>query len=166
MEPYHSLFRERAIKEYIQRQEKDVLPRFTSPYITIFFYPLLLLLLLVGLFVWWGEVPLFISGSGVVLAEGHTNAPQNTKMVIVLFLPAKYASQIHPGAYAQMSVESARQRFTGRIEHVEARIMSPGEARKRYMLNDVTAQVITQSSVAAILLPAAKAYLICMQEIE
>ena len=35
MEPLHPFFREKAMKEYRQRQEKDVLPHFILPYITI-----------------------------------------------------------------------------------------------------------------------------------
>ena len=63
MEPHRSLFRERAIKEYMQRREKDVLPRLMAPSILIFLYLLLLLLLLAGLLVWWEVVPVFTTGS-------------------------------------------------------------------------------------------------------
>ncbi len=63
MEPHHSLFREKAIKEYMQRREKDVLPRMMAPSILIFLYLLLLLLLLAGLLVWWEVVPVFTTGS-------------------------------------------------------------------------------------------------------
>jgi ATP-binding cassette, subfamily B, bacterial len=35
MEPHHPFFREKAMKEYRRKQEKDVLPRFISPCITI-----------------------------------------------------------------------------------------------------------------------------------
>ena len=63
MKPHHSLFRERAIKEYMQRREKDVLPRLMAPSVLIFLYLLLLLILLAGLLVWWEVVPLFTTGS-------------------------------------------------------------------------------------------------------
>lgn len=35
MEPLHPFFREKAIKEYRQKQEKDILPRLIIPYLTI-----------------------------------------------------------------------------------------------------------------------------------
>ena len=150
MEPHHRFFRARAMKEYMQRQEKDILPRFLSPYITILSYLLLLLLLLVGLLAWWGEVPLFISGSGVVLTKGPAHT---SRKIIVIFLPAKYVSYIHSGADVELYVEPAGRQFSSTIKSVEAQIINPDEARKRYLLNDNTAQVITQPSVAATLLP-------------
>lgn len=152
MEPYHPFFREKAMREYLQRQEKDILPRFLSPYTIILFYVLVVLLVFIGLLAWWGETPFFMNGAGIVRADGSA-AARSQKMVIVLFLPAKYASQIHLGAEAQVSIEPAGQQFTSTITQVEAKSISPQAARQRYKLNDVTAQAVPQSSVMAILLP-------------
>lgn len=152
MEPRHPFFRERAMREYLQRQEKDILPRFLSPYITILVYLLFFLLLLVGLLAWWGEVPLFITGSGVVRSQGAITASRSQKMVIVLFVPARYASQIHLGAKTQVSVEPTGQQFTSRLEQIEAKSISPQEARQRYKLDAAAAQAIPQSAVTVILL--------------
>src|SRR5258708_7777145 len=109
MRPYSSIFRERAIEEYIQRQEKNILPHFMPRSLFIFSYILLCLFLLSGLLVLCREVPIFITGSGVVLSEESIHVASNNTMVIVLFLPAKYASQIHVGADTRMEVEPARQ---------------------------------------------------------
>lgn len=153
MEPHHPFFREKAMREYLQRQEKDILPRFLSPYTTILFYLLVVLLVFIGLLAWWGETPFFISGAGIVRADGSAAAAQSQKMVIVLFLPAKYASQVHLGAEAQISIEPAGQQFTSTIARVEAKSISPQDARQRYKLTDAAAQAVPQSSVTAILLP-------------
>jgi hypothetical protein len=53
MESRHSFFRSKAIQAYLQKQEKDILPRFFSPYTAILSYLLLFLLFLIGLFAWW-----------------------------------------------------------------------------------------------------------------
>jgi hypothetical protein len=37
----------------LQKQEKDILPHFFSPYTAILSYLLLFLLFLIGLFAWW-----------------------------------------------------------------------------------------------------------------
>jgi hypothetical protein len=155
MESHHPFFRAKAMQEYLQKQEKDFLPRFLSPYITILSYLLLSLLLLIGLLAWLGEVPLFIAGSGVVLTKGPPQTSRNNELVIVLFLPAKYVSEIHPGEDAELYVEPTGQQFTSVIKYVESKVISPDEAHKQYMLNGGAAQVITQSSVTAILLPVA-----------
>jgi hypothetical protein len=77
-------------------------------------------------------------------------------MAIVLFLPAKYASQIHVGAYTQLEVGPARQQLTGTITHIETGIISPTEARKRYMLKSTVAQAITQPSLVVTIIPTVK----------
>jgi hypothetical protein len=155
MELHHPFFREKALKEYMQRQEKDFLPRFLSPYITILSYLLLFLLLLIGLYAWWGKVPLSISGSGVVLINRPAHALRNDEMVIALFIPAKYVSQLHPGEDVELHIEPAGRQFSSAIKYVETTIISPDEARKQYMLNGGATQVIPQSSVVAILRPVA-----------
>jgi hypothetical protein len=53
MESRHSFFRPKALQAYLQKQEKDILPRFFSPYTATLSYLLLFLLLLIGLFAWW-----------------------------------------------------------------------------------------------------------------
>lgn len=156
MEPQHVFFRAKAMREYLQRQEIDIIPRFMSPYTRILSYLLFSLLLLTGLFAWWGKVPFSITGSGVVVTKVPAHTLRNNEMAIVLFLPAKYASQLHPGEDAELRVEPAGQQFTNAIRSIESKMISPDEARKRYMLNSSAAQVITQSSVVAILLPVAK----------
>jgi hypothetical protein len=156
MRPYHPIFREKVIKEYMQKQEKDILLHFISPYLFIFSYILLCFLLLTGLWTLWREVPIFISGSGVVLSEGPAHTSSNHTMAIVLFLPAKYASQIHVGAYTQLEVGPARQQLTGTITHIETGIISPTEARKRYILKSTVAQAITQPSLVVTIIPTVK----------
>ena len=54
MEPRHPFFREKAIQEYLQKQEKDFFPRFIPPYVFALFVLLVLLLLLIGVLIWWG----------------------------------------------------------------------------------------------------------------
>lgn len=156
MEPHRTFFRAKAMQKYLQRQETDIIPRFLSPYISVLFYILFFLLILTVLFAWWGKVPFSITGSGVVVTKVPAHTLRNNEMAIVLFLPAKYASQLHPGEDAELRVEPAGQQFTNAIRSIESKMISPDEARKRYMLNGSAAQVITQSSVVAILLPVAK----------
>ena len=153
MEPHHPFFREKAMREYLQRQEKDILPRFLSPYTTILLYLLVVFLVLIVLLVWWGEAPFFVNGGGIVRMDGSATAARSPKMVIVLFLPAKYASQVHPGSEAQVFIEPAGQQFTSTIARVEARSLSPQDARQRYMLNAAAAQAVPQSAVTVTLLP-------------
>lgn len=154
MKPYHSIFREEAIAEYIQRQETDTLPQFVSPVIFIIAYILLGLLLCSGLAVLWGEVPLYVPGSGVILTEGAARGLEHSKTVVILFVPAKYARQIPIGASIQVNVKTTRQPLTGTIKRIGDKVISPDEARRRYMLHNPSAQVPAQFSVAVLIKPA------------
>lgn len=75
MEPRLSLFREKAIQEYKQRREKDILPHFITPSILIFLYLLLLLLLflLIGLLFWLRAFSIFALTS-TVMSTPHLSA--------------------------------------------------------------------------------------------
>lgn len=143
------------MQEYIQRQEKDILPRFFSPYVAILSSFLLFLLLLLGALTWWGEAPHFVSGPGIVLAQRTAGTPSQPETEIVLFFPAQAAPQLHAGEEADLSIEPAGRPFRGTIKDVEPAILSPDEARQRYMLNGVAARLLPRASVAAHLQPAA-----------
>ncbi len=71
MERRRSLFRQKAIEAYRQRQEKDTLPRFVAPSILVLLYLLLLLLLVlfVGLLVWSGETSILTAG--LLMVNGY-----------------------------------------------------------------------------------------------
>ncbi|WP_220197583.1 hypothetical protein [Ktedonospora formicarum] len=155
MKPYHSIFREEAIEEYIQKRERDILPRFLSPSLILLLYVLLCLLLITGFLISYREIPIFAAGSGIILPGESANVFKDNTAVIMVFLPAQYAAQIRVDAYAQLEVMPTGQQFTGTIKHIEAGSIGLDEARKRYRLNDRAAQSIAQSSVAATILPAA-----------
>lgn len=156
MEPRHSLFRERALQEYIQTQEKNVRPQFVPSFVPVLFYILLLMLILVGVPVWWGEIPVFTNGPGIVMPEKASQTSHGNSTVITLFLPASSASQVQVGTTTQVSADSADQQFTGTIKQVHSEVLSANEARQRYELNDALAQVLPRSSVAVTIVPTAK----------
>ncbi|HET8840175.1 MAG TPA: hypothetical protein VFN35_01850 [Ktedonobacteraceae bacterium] len=153
MEFHHPFFRAKAMQEYMQREEKDILPRFLSPYSTILSYLLLCLLLLTAFLAWWGEVPLFISGLGVVLTKGAVQTLHTKEKAIVIFLPAKDVASLHAGESVNVFAEPTGQQFTSIIKHVENRVISSDQARRQYMLSGSMAQSIPRVSVAVILLP-------------
>jgi hypothetical protein len=153
IEPNHSFFRSKALQEYLQRQEKDILPCFFSPYLTTLSSLLLSLLILLGLLVWRGEIPVFLTGSGMVLAQDPEHISRNHEMGGMLFLPAKDVSLLHPGEDAVLRVEPAGQQFTGTVKY--ATLVGPDEVRKWSLMNAGIARILPQSSVVAIFVPVA-----------
>lgn len=145
-----SIFRESAMKHYMQQREKEILPRVVSPPVFVFLWILLGFLTMAGLLAWWGEVPTYVSGSGAILVEKSPSTPGNSEAVAVIFLPASSAAQLRTGLPIQLQIGSTESRFTRTIEKVEPGILSPGEARTRYALAGSISQVLTQPSVAVI----------------
>jgi hypothetical protein len=60
--PNHPIFRQNAVKHYMQSREKDTLPRFISLPIALFLWALLGLLLVVGLLAWYEQIPTYATG--------------------------------------------------------------------------------------------------------
>ncbi|MBO0795602.1 MAG: hypothetical protein J2P36_32320, partial [Ktedonobacteraceae bacterium] len=90
--PRRQIFRERALREYAQRREKDLLPHTVAPPVFAYSWLLLALLLLLAVLIWSVEFPTYVTGPGTVLqpeAGGDSEA--------VIFFPASDAAQIHVG---------------------------------------------------------------------
>src|SRR5216683_1856255 len=95
------IFRENALKHYMQNREKTVLPRFISPPITILLWCLLGLLLLSACVAWLWRVPVYLNEIGEIgaTANGSVQTP-----VVVVLLAQSQVSQIHPGMPAQLTL--------------------------------------------------------------
>src|SRR5579883_2850505 len=85
------LFRHQALEYYVQSREKAILPRLVKPPVFPLLWLLLGLAVLALLVAWQGQVPVYVSGSGVVSERGT---------IVLAFLPASPAHplQIHAGA--------------------------------------------------------------------
>lgn len=149
-----SLFRESALKQYMQRREKDVFPRLVSPPVFLCAWLLFSLLLLAGLIAWWAEIPTFVTGSGIVLTPEQTHRFSHASTPILIFLPQAYASQIHVGLTVRTQVDADGPEILSKIERVEPGIISPAAARQRYGLDHTEEQIIVQPSVVILAKPA------------
>jgi hypothetical protein len=134
------LFRRQALEHYVQSRERTILPRLVRPPV----FPLLWLLLglagLALLVAWQGQIPLYVSGSGVVLERGA---------IVLAFLPASptHPLQIHPGAPVHLQIGTPAQTINSTVEHVETGVLSPANIQKRYGSGDRIAQIITGPSI-------------------
>jgi hypothetical protein len=137
------IFRSKAMQHYARSMEKDVLPRTATPPVFIFLWILLALLIAAAVIAWLGQVPVFVTGSGIIEPEqGSSNA------VAVGFLPANYLSKVQAGQPVQLQIASTGQEMSGAIEHVEPGIISPAQARQQYNLGDASSLVVPGPSVA------------------
>lgn len=151
-----SIFRESAIKKYLQRQEQGVLLRVISPPAFALLWIVLLLLLGASVLAWAIEVPISAIGQGVIVqqtadggtTDGTTAAGQNVQEVVAaLFFSPDQQGSLHQGQSVTMNVGLTSSSLTGSIARVETGVISPQEARQRFNLQGALTQVVTGPSV-------------------
>jgi hypothetical protein len=130
-----SIFRQKAIQKYRESREKTVLPRFVAPPVFFLFWILLILLYGAGLLVWFGQVPAYVTGSGVVLDTTSSLTSGNREAVALLFVPSTSSGHLRPGEPVQLQLVSTGVQITSAITAVEPQILSPSEVRKHYLLS-------------------------------
>jgi hypothetical protein len=161
------LFRESAFKQYMQKREKDVLPQLVSPPVFICSWILLCLLLAAGFLAWWGTVPIFASGQGILVPQGQTATAQsgqpaptatqpakaassvtadNSANEALVLLPATYNGQLRVGMPAAVHLGSTGPTYVGKIDAVDSNVVSPGAVPPQYSQSGL-ALFLTQPSV-------------------
>jgi hypothetical protein len=145
--PNHPIFRQNAVKHYMQNRQKDTLPRFISLPIALFLWALLGLLLVVGLLAWYEQVPAYISGNGVVLNAKYVPQQNSQGAVAVAFFAIGQSNHLHVGQIVSVHVGTSTQSLRGTVLSVDPAV-SPDIAVSRYGLD---APLITQPSALALI---------------
>jgi hypothetical protein len=149
--PNHPIFRQNAVKHYMQSREKDTLPRFISLPIALFLWALLGLLLVVGLLAWYEQIPTYATGQGAVLSSRYMSQYTDQGAVVAAFFAVDQAKHLHAGqSVAVKLTASSASTLEGTILAVDAAV-SPDSAISHYGLSSTTALSITQPSVVAII---------------
>ncbi|NJL43453.1 MAG: hypothetical protein HC935_09450 [Pseudanabaena sp. SU_2_4] len=123
-----SIFRDDAVRRYIESRERAVLPRLVSPQIFLYLWALLGLVATSGLFAWFAKIPVYASGTAVVTrwqsqisqTEGIDKVP-----VLVVFLPPQYLSRLRPQQELFLKFAGIGDRFSRTILAVDTEIRSP-----------------------------------------
>jgi hypothetical protein len=143
-----SIFRDEAIKSYMGRREKDVLPHLVAPPVFLFLWILLGLLLIAGLLAWSAQIPTYQTGGGLILERQPVSASGQREAVALIFLPATSAPKLRAGLPVQVQISSTGPALTSKIDKVEPGILSPSAARTRYTLDSSVSQNLTEPVVA------------------
>lgn len=140
-----AIFRESAVQRYIQRREKDILPRLLRPPVFIFLWILLILGLLAGLVAWNIRVPVYTGAPGVMLPDkvaGHLEA--------LLFVPENQQFTVRPGQAVILQIGASGPRLQQTITSVTAQALSPVQIRTNYALTNSLGLVVSQPSLVAV----------------
>ena len=133
--PEKTIFRQKAIQSYRQNMEKDILPHLISWPAVICFWFLLVILLVAAFFIWYVQVPTYISGTGILVAPGASSQSANGQMIALAFLPPDQAVNIRAGLPVDIQISSEDRHIQSTIAQVEPNVISPDEARQRYQLD-------------------------------
>lgn len=164
-----SIFREEAIRRYIESNEKTVLPQLISPQTFAYLWFLLGLLCASSLVAWFVKVPLYASGSAIVVRwnddlnhqlndTSHQNPTEqlsgdvdNGEIVIAAFFPSQFFSNLQVAQNVVLEFDALGDRFTQSIQTVEPQIVSPDVIHKHYALSAQTTPFMTQPATVAII---------------
>ncbi len=149
--PDRTIFRERAIEKYIQRQDLHAILRLVSPPVCRCLWAIILLGCVGGVLVWSIQVPVQVGGIGLMIEEaGKEGSAGQPSVVVLLLLPPEQGSQIHVGQEVRYCVEGATRCLTGSLEVVGEAEQSPEEIRVRYKLPVVQGQEIVGPAVVGV----------------
>lgn len=127
----YPIFRSKTLQNYMQKREKCVLPRIIAPPVFALSWIILMLLIVAGIAVWSGQVPVYIDGSGIILVTKSIDNPGADTTAVVL-LPASSGTYIRPGQLIELQIGQAGPQLHRTISAIHQKLLSPGEIRQRY----------------------------------
>lgn len=131
----HAIFREKALKHYTQGRKKDVLPHFSSISAAFFAWMLLGSMIATGLVAWYGQVPVFLPGSGIVLGNGNQTATATGGANALAFFAPGRATQLRVGDTVQVQFGASSSHVDGTIAQVMPGTTDLASALTHYGLN-------------------------------
>lgn len=141
----NSIFRDKAIKHYTQGRKKDILPNFSSIPVAIFAWVLFGSLIATCLVGYFGQVPVYLPGSGIVLSSGNSSAS-----ALAVFKPEQLA-QLHPGQTVKVQLGASSTELTGTIAQVLPGVTTLAGALQHYGLNVGGAPLASQQVAVALI---------------
>jgi hypothetical protein len=138
-----SIYREQALKKYLQRQEQSVLLRLINPPVFLCCWIFLLLLLTGLVLACVIQVPSYTSEQGAIVEQkvNDTNMAE-----AIFFVPVGQQIHLHVGQMVTISFGSTNVSLQRPIQQISTNVVGPQEARTQYALQGTAAQVINEPS--------------------
>ena len=137
-----SIFRSKAVEHYLQSREKTILPLFVAPPVFAFYWLLLGIFLMSGFIAWFGQVPLYASGSGQISVRSTATNPDNEQVIVLIFLPADSSARPQPGSPALIQVGPTGPQLNGTVDTIKPGVFSPSEVQKQYAFKVFTSVIV------------------------
>jgi hypothetical protein len=139
----HSIFRDDAVRRYVAGREKSVLPRLVSPRTFIYLWFLLGLLVISSLVAWFTRVPVYASGSAVVV-RWRSNQGTPEGIVVAAFFPPQHLSSLRTTQKLFLHFDAMSDRLSRSVIAAQPKVSSPDVAQKQFALHPGAAQGIRQ----------------------
>lgn len=145
-----SIFREDVIRRYGNGQE-NVLPQLVSPRTFAYLWMLLGVLGASSAIAWFTRIPVYATGSAVVV-PWRDNPNRSNQIVVAAFLPPQFLSALQSSQEVALQLEGLGQNKEFRSPlQVQPNILSPDAIQQQFALNLSVAQQINQPAAVAIL---------------
>lgn len=145
-----SIFRDDAVRRYIESRERAVLPRLVSPQTFLYLWALLGLIATSSAIAWLAKIPVYASGKAIVTRPQSRIDGIGKEPVVVVFLPPQYLSSLRPQQKLFLKFAGTGDRFSLPIASVASEIRSPDSIQKQFALSPSTAKAIAQPVAVAI----------------
>jgi len=120
-------------------------PRVLATPLFLFCWILLALVITAGITAWLGQIPVYATGSGIILDNNVSASGGDGRAIALIFLPPSPALQLHAGMPIQ--VRTMGSDVNGIVDTVEPHFLSPSQVRQRYALSGASFWIITQPSL-------------------
>ena len=145
-----SIFRQRAIDKYMQRQEGHVVLRLVSPRMFLSLWLLLLLAVGGGVLVWSIQAPVIVQGKGLVVQAKAMDKKSTHGIIILLLFPPDQQARLKVGQPVSISIATANITFNSTIQSIETGVMSPAAISTQINSPLPLAMTISGPSVVAV----------------
>lgn len=148
--PDQSIFRQRAIDTYMQRQERHVVLRLVSPRMFLSLWLLLMLAVGGGVLVWSIQSPIMVQGKGLVVQPKAVKGKKAPAIVALLLLPPDQQANLRVGQPVTMSIMNANMTFNTTIQTLESGVMSPVDIGTQINVQLPLVQTLSGPAVVAL----------------
>jgi hypothetical protein len=140
------IFREHALRHYMQKNEQSVLPKTISPFVFTCCWIVLCLTILAGFLIWSIPVPNYLNTLGMPIAQGSSASTTQTTTILAFF-PLSAQAYIRSGQIVQIGGSTLESAVAGRITHVDTQHYNATELVKSYNLSPALVQFLSGSEV-------------------
>ena len=125
------IFRGKAASYYMQSKNQNILPKYISPRIFILYWSILGLSCIALILMWAIDIPLSISGEGVILHANRDASSQHLE-AIGIALPSKYLLQVRAGQKIQLHIDTQPSTSTRMATIIKPTIIDAHQLEAQY----------------------------------